>query len=104
MHWEGAATGIHTPRRRRPAYWFDSRRRFFARAHGVLGLVVADVLWALGRGSLLLRRRLGLGGRAAAGSEPERLGADLLLGDWRALLGGQLHRARRSIGDAHGSA
>jgi GT2 family glycosyltransferase len=95
MHLEGAATGIKTARQRLPAYWFASRRRFFVKAYGIAGLVLADLLWALGRASLVLRRVLGLGGRADQAHEPSRMASDLLLGDVRAALGGELVRIAR---------
>jgi hypothetical protein len=95
VHYEGASTGIRVPRRRRPAYWFDSRRRFFVKRYGIRGLLAADLLWAIGRLSLVLRRLLGLGGRAGAGEEPERLSRDLLIGDMRALITGTLRRIPR---------
>jgi N-acetylglucosaminyl-diphospho-decaprenol L-rhamnosyltransferase len=95
MHLEGAATGIKAARRRLPAYWFASRRRFFVKAYGVAGLVLADLLWALGRTSLVLRRALGLGGRGGQAHEPSRMASDLLLGDARAALGGELARIAR---------
>ena len=53
MHLEGAATGIKDGGRRLPPYWFASRRRFFVKAYGIGGLVLADLLWALGRTSLV---------------------------------------------------
>ena len=90
MHIEGAATGIRTAGKRRPAYWYASRRRFFVKAYGVSGLVIADILWAAGRSSLVVRRTLGLGGRAGAYSEPAQLSWDLLWGDLRSLLRGEL--------------
>ncbi|HSC63639.1 MAG TPA: glycosyltransferase family 2 protein [Caldimonas sp.] len=95
MHLEGAATGIKAARQRLPAYWFASRRRFFVKAYGIGGLVLADLLWALGRTSLVLRRLLGLGGRAGHADEPSRMTGDLLLGDVRAALGGELVRIAR---------
>ena len=95
MHLEGAATGIKAARQRLPAYWFASRRRFFVKAYGIGGLVLADVLWALGRTSLVLRRLLGLGGRGNKADEPSRKTSDLLLGDLRAALGGELARIAR---------
>src|SRR5262249_6671991 len=58
VHLEGASTGIHQVERRRPRYWFDSRRRYFVKHHGVAGLLAADALWALGRASLAARRAL----------------------------------------------
>jgi GT2 family glycosyltransferase len=95
MHLEGAATGIKAARQRLPAYWFASRRRFFVKAYGIGGLVLADLLWALGRTSLVLRRILGLGGRGNQAHEPSRMASDLLLGDVRAALGGELVRIAR---------
>ena len=89
-HFEGASTGIRQPRRRRAAYWFASRRRFLARAHGLSGLIAADTLWALGRASLVVRRWLRLGGATQARSEPARFAYDLLVGDARAILRGEL--------------
>ena len=94
VHFEGASTGITTPRQRRPAYWYASRRRFFLKAYGVAGLLAADLLWVVGRLSLVVRRALGLGGRAAQASEPQGLWLDLVGGDLRALLNGELFRSR----------
>ena len=92
MHLEGASTGIRAKQRRRPEYWFASRRRYFTKAFGVGGLVAADVLWSLGRASLLLRRAVGLGGRAKMAPEPSRFAFDLLAGDAKAILRGTLLR------------
>lgn len=89
VHFEGASTGINVPAQRRPAYWYASRRRFFLKAYGVTGLIAADLLWALGRCSLLLRRVLGLGGLQAQTSEPRKLFLDLIGGDFRALIKGE---------------
>jgi GT2 family glycosyltransferase len=83
MHLEGAAD------------WFAARRRFFVKAYGIGGLVLADVLWAFGRASLVLRRALGLGGRGRQAQEPSRIASDLLLGDTRAALSGELARIPR---------
>jgi N-acetylglucosaminyl-diphospho-decaprenol L-rhamnosyltransferase len=85
LHLEGASTGIRETARRRPRYWYDSRRRYFVKHFGVSGLVLADTLWAGGRVSLALRRmlRLGSGGKER---EPSRFAFDLLWGDLRALL------------------
>ena len=86
MHFEGAATGITASKRRLPEYWFASRRRFFVKAYGIAGWLAADVLWTLGRLSLMLRRALGLGGRQGEATEPSRLMRDLLYSDLRALI------------------
>jgi hypothetical protein len=95
LHFEGAATGIRLARRRRPGYWYDSRRRFFVKAYGVAGLLAADAMWALGRVSLVTRRALGLGGRAGRDREPARFALDLLGGDLKAIANGELRRIRR---------
>ena len=91
-HFEGASTGIKMPRRRRPGYWYASRRRFFVKAYGTAGLVAADLLWAIGRLSLVVRRALGLGGREGRDDEPQRYARDLLGGDFAALMNGELRR------------
>ncbi len=91
LHLEGAATGIRAVAKRRPAYWYDSRRRFFVRHHGIIGLLAADLLWAAGRLSYLARLALGL---AKRGNDPQRFMLDLLWGDLRALLGGQVSATR----------
>ncbi len=61
VHLVGAASGISDNRRkarRRPAYWFESRRRFFLNHHGKRALFWADTLWILGYGLWRIRRRL----------------------------------------------
>jgi len=88
VHREGSATGIRETRRR-PAYWFESRRRYFTRAHGTLGLIAADLLWAMGRASYLARRVVGLGGAPKLEAVPPRFALDLLLGDARAIVRGR---------------
>ena len=94
IHFEGASTGIQDMARRRAQYWYDSRRRYFVKHSGVLGLILADTLWAIGRASLVLRRalRLGSGGN---GQDPRWFARDLLWGDLRALLTGQIWGIRR---------
>lgn len=47
IHHVGAATGISDTRKkapRRPAYWFESRQRFFWKHYGLFGAVKADTL------------------------------------------------------------
>ena len=87
MHIEGAATGIKSAKRR-PKYWYDSRRRYFIKHHGVLGLVCADALWGIGRFSYQLRRLLGLGAQGQS-TDPKFLACDLLVGDAKAILMGK---------------
>lgn len=88
MHLEGAATGIRAAEKRRPMYWYDSRRRFFVKQYGIVGLVAADMLWSVGRLVFLLRRALRLGAPCQA-NDPKWFMFDLLWGDLRALLCGQ---------------
>ena len=96
VHFEGASTGINIAAQRRPAYWYASRRRFFLKAYGVGGLLAADLLWAIGRCSLLLRRGLGLGGRQGQAQEPRKVFYDLIVGDLRALIDGEWFRVLAS--------
>lgn len=88
LHLEGAATGIRDATRRRPSYWYDSRRRFFVKHHGFGGLLLADLLWAVGRLSFLLRIALGLS-RQRYHADPKDFMFDLLWGDLRAVLSGR---------------
>ena len=94
MHIEGAATGIQQVVKRRPAYWYNSRRRYFTKYYGISGLVLADLLWAIGRLTYLIRRRLGLGAQGR-GSDPKWFMLDILWGDLRAVLNGQAWRIAR---------
>ena len=100
-HFEGASTGIAIGRKRRPAYWYASRRRFFVKAYGAFGLLAADVLWAVGRASLAVRRALRLGGRAGLEKEPLHFARDLLYGDLKAIFRGEWRRIERLTGRAH---
>jgi GT2 family glycosyltransferase len=61
VHLVGQSSGVTDQaraRRRRPAYWFESRRRYFRRHLGRAGTAAADLLWILGFASYRLRRRL----------------------------------------------
>lgn len=88
VHLEGASTGIRNIVRRRPRYWYDSRRRYFVKHFGMFGLMLADALWVAGRTSLALRRllRLGSGGKK---QDPTWFAFDLLWGDLRSFLDGR---------------
>jgi GT2 family glycosyltransferase len=50
VHLVGQASGVtdRKQRRRRPAYWFESRRRYFQKHHGMVYTALADVAWAGG--------------------------------------------------------
>lgn len=57
-HFTGAASASPASggrERRRPHYWFASRRRFFGKHYGKLTLMLADCAWMAGRSSWLLR-------------------------------------------------
>lgn len=58
IHHVGAATGISDSRKkapRRPAYWFESRQRFFQKNYGFGQTLLADTLWILAYSSYLVR-------------------------------------------------
>lgn len=90
IHLEGASTGISATAKRRAGYWYDSRRRFFVKHYGITGLVAADILWAIGRSSFLLRKSLRLVARSHENNDPKWFMFDLLGGDLRAILTGQV--------------
>jgi GT2 family glycosyltransferase len=61
IHLVGAASGISDTRKkapRRPAYWFESRRRFFFKNRGRLNLLLADIAWMVGYSTWRIRRML----------------------------------------------
>ncbi len=92
MHLEGASTGISSARTRRSTHWYDSRRRYFLKHHGVVVWLAADLASAVGRASLVLRRALRLGGRDVR--EPVRQMSDLLGGDFVAFFTTRFWRNR----------
>ena len=94
-HLEGQATGIQQAQRRRWQYWYDSRRRYFIKHHGVLRWIFADLLWGLGRLTLLLRIRLNLGGDIS--NDPQKIFRDLLWGDLCAFINGEARRIKASV-------
>ena len=90
MHIEGASTGIKSTERR-PAYWYNSRRRYFLKHYGVNGLITADLLLSIGRLSFYLRRMLRLGAQGKQ-QDPKWFILDLLWSDLRAILTGKIWR------------
>ncbi|MGB0768281.1 MAG: glycosyltransferase family 2 protein [Phycisphaeraceae bacterium] len=64
VHLVGKSSGVTSkhdgdgPARRRPAYWFESRRRYFVKNHGRVGAMLADAAWIVGFGLHRLRQRL----------------------------------------------
>lgn len=103
MHIAGQSTGM-TGRLavvpRRPAYWFESRRRYFVKNHGWAYGALADVVWILGFASWRVRRWM-LG---KEDTDPPRMLLDFIQhsvlwqpGLWRARRGGPVkERAARS--------
>ena len=92
MHIEGASTGIKSIKRR-PAYWYNSRRRYFVKHYGILGLLLGDMLFAIGRLSYIIRRSLRLGAQDKQ-QDPKWFMFDLLWGDFRALITGKIWRIK----------
>ncbi|QDV38973.1 glycosyltransferase family 2 protein [Tautonia plasticadhaerens] len=77
VHLVGQSSGVTDrarARRRRPGYWFESRRRYFRSHHGRAATAVADLLWVVGYCSYRLRRRLA----GAPDSDPEHLLRDFV--------------------------
>jgi N-acetylglucosaminyl-diphospho-decaprenol L-rhamnosyltransferase len=59
IHFGGASTGIKAEKpKRRPEYWFQSRRRFFLKNHGALYAAAADAAFIIGFALWRLRRRI----------------------------------------------
>jgi N-acetylglucosaminyl-diphospho-decaprenol L-rhamnosyltransferase len=59
VHLVGQSTGVTDTRRspqRMPQYWFESRRRYFLKFHGVVYTAMTDLLWATGFALWRLRR------------------------------------------------
>lgn len=90
MHIEGASTGIKSTKRR-PAYWYNSRRRYLVKYYGVSGLVLADLLLSIGRLTFIVRRFMRMGAQSEQ-VDPKWFMFDLLWGDLRAILTGKILR------------
>ena len=76
VHLVGKSTGVtdfNRRTKRRPSYWFQSRRRYFIKHHGFVYALMADL--ALAVGTLLSKLRSTLKGQRAA--EPRRFLRDL---------------------------
>jgi N-acetylglucosaminyl-diphospho-decaprenol L-rhamnosyltransferase len=87
VHLEGSATGARG-NCHRSAYWLQSRQRFFVKHYSMSGLILADILWFLGRVILYVRQLFRLAKVEA--NEPSCFARDLLCGDIMALLTGRL--------------
>src|SRR5688500_8948486 len=64
IHLVGQSSGVTDetkPKKRRPAYWFESRRRYFLLHSGRIGTFLADTLWVAGhslyRATAVLRKQ-----------------------------------------------
>ena len=58
MHYGGQSTGVSIKERRRPEYWFQSRRRFFLKNYGALHTALIDAAFLLGFCLWRVRRML----------------------------------------------
>jgi N-acetylglucosaminyl-diphospho-decaprenol L-rhamnosyltransferase len=60
IHLAGATTGVtgNRPPARRPAYWYQARRRFFLKNYGACYTALADAAFILGFATWRVRRRL----------------------------------------------
>lgn len=80
VHLVGQASGVTAkndtaqPAKRRPAYWFESRKRYFVKNHGKLVALLADALWIAGFS--FWRTRVKLTG--AADRDPAKLWGDFI--------------------------
>jgi GT2 family glycosyltransferase len=87
IHLVGRSTGVtdgRTTPRRRPRYWFESRRRYFVKNHGRLYALAIDVTWAVSFAVWRVRRWLL---HRPDTDPPHRLGDYVrynFLGGWRA--------------------
>jgi N-acetylglucosaminyl-diphospho-decaprenol L-rhamnosyltransferase len=93
MHIEGASTGIKE-NKRRPQYWYDSRRRFTIKHHGLIGLIVSDILWGMGRLTYATRRFFRVGAQQPS-LDPKWYALDLLWGDFKAILTGKVFKLEK---------
>lgn len=61
VHLVGSSSGVsdrRVPPKRMPAYWFESRRRYFVKNHGRAGMAAASLAWAVGYAARRTRARL----------------------------------------------
>ena len=59
VHFPGSSTSVtntKAPPKRRPRYWFDSRRRYFVKNYGWLYAVLSDAVWLFGFSLWRMRR------------------------------------------------
>jgi N-acetylglucosaminyl-diphospho-decaprenol L-rhamnosyltransferase len=76
-HLVGQSSGVtdtKRPPQRLPAYWFESRRRYFEKNHGPAYRIAADVAWTAGHAIYAVYRTL----RGRRSSDPPMLARDFL--------------------------
>lgn len=77
MHIAGQSTGLAgtgPTRQRRPGYWFEARRRYFVKNHGLAYTAATDIAWLAANATWRARRRL----TGAVDHDPPGLWSDLL--------------------------
>lgn len=94
-HLEGQSTGNNSSIKRKGTYWFKSRRRYLVKHYGVHGFLLFDLFWISGRCLFLLRKLAGIFGLASyVKFNPPNFTRDLLLGDLKALISGEVFRLK----------
>jgi GT2 family glycosyltransferase len=59
VHLEGQTTGVSDSKKapkRRPRYWFESRRHYFVQNHGWMTAIAADLAWTVGFATFRVRQ------------------------------------------------
>ena len=80
VHLVGASSGVTAkndtakPAKRRPAYWFESRKRYFVKNHGKLVAALSDAAWIVGFSLWRLRVKL----TRRPDRDPEKLLGDFI--------------------------
>ncbi|HQY89774.1 MAG TPA: glycosyltransferase family 2 protein [Tepidisphaeraceae bacterium] len=77
VHLIGQSSGVTDKtklNRRRPQYWFDSRRRYFVKNHGRLYALLADLAFAIGFSFWRIRRKL----QRKPDQDPQKLLSDFI--------------------------
>ena len=88
VHYVGQSTGVTDTKRqpkRRPTYWFDSRRRFFIKNYGWWYTILTEIVWASSFALWRLRRSI----QRKADTDPPHLLTDFVMNS-ALLKGGQL--------------
>ncbi len=78
VHFVGQSSGVTDTKRqpkRRPTYWFDSRRRFFVKNYGWAYAILTEIAWALSFAVWRLRRGL----QQKPDTDPPQMLTDFLL-------------------------